>query len=101
LRRFRSIDFAFIIILVVGFVLTINLIKGRPAVFLLAILATAFAVYKVVRITYELRAGVSITAGLGLHDVNYPKASRPGAFWWAIGIELGWLLLASAAAVWF
>ena len=63
-----------------------------------AVLATVYVVYKLVRLVLEYRAGVSVRTRRFMEG-NYERATRPRAFWWAMGIEAGWLVLGAAVAV--
>jgi hypothetical protein len=75
-------------------------LPGRWSLGFAAVLATAYTVYKVVRLVLEYRSGVSVHFGrLRRVGPDYDRATRPFAFWWAMGIEVLCLLLGATAAV--
>jgi hypothetical protein len=99
MRRIRLIDGAALVtlLLALGW-LSMGGAEGRWPVPLVAVVATVYAAYKVIRIVFELRSGVSVGTGLG--EADYDRVGRPVAFWWAMGIEVACLLLGSGVAVW-
>jgi hypothetical protein len=99
MRRIRLIDGAALVTLLLALgLLGMGGAEGRWPVPLVAVLATVYAAYKLIRIVIELRSGVSVGAGLG--EADYDRIGRPVAFWWAMGVEAACLLLGSGVAVW-
>jgi hypothetical protein len=98
--RFMVIDAAFLVAGAAAMVVWWRSASGWWSLFAASVLATIYVVYKFVRLMMEYRAGVSVrTGGMRRWDVNYARAVRPLAFWWAMGIEAGWLLVGAAVAV--
>jgi len=80
--------------------LGVKVLPGRASLAFAAVLTMAYAAYKVVRLTLECRAGVSVHFGTrGRVGPDYDRATRPFAFWWAIGIEVMCLLLGASGSV--
>lgn len=71
---------------------------GQWPLVLAGVLATACTTFLVVRWVLEYRAGVSVHWGLRWLRPDYDRATRPLAFWWAMGIDMACLLLVAAAA---
>ena len=65
-----------------------------------AVLSTAYTAYKALRLVLEYRTGVSVRFSRR-YGPDYDRATRPWAFWWAMGIEAVCLLLAASVTVLF
>ena len=96
--RISLIDSAALIVLIGLCAFAVGGRSGPWAMPTSAALATAYVVYKLVRVALELRSGVSVGTGLG--DVDYHRLARPWAFWWAISVEVASLLLGAGIAAW-
>jgi hypothetical protein len=80
--------------------LGVRAFPGWGALAFAAVLATAYTVYKIGRLVFEYRAGVSVHFGFQSRvGPDYERATRPVAFWWAIAIEVFCLLLGAGLAV--
>lgn len=101
-RRVVSLDATFVLAimaaLLAGSVIGAQAMPGRWGVLFLAVLATAFAVYKVVRLVLEYRVGVSVASG-NRGGPDYERSAHPVAYWWAMGIEAAWLTIGAGLAV--
>jgi hypothetical protein len=103
IERVQSIDILFsitvlIVLLTWGFL--VRSLPGQWSVVFAAVMATVFVLYKIIRLILEYRSGVSVPFGrTRLSGPDYDRAAWPGAFWWAMGIELLVMLLATALAV--
>jgi hypothetical protein len=97
-RYIVVIDLLFLVAGVAALVIWWRSTSGWWSLCAAAVLATVYVVYKLVRLVLEYRAGVSVRTRR-LMEGNYERATRPTAFWWAMGVEAGWLLLGAAVAV--
>jgi hypothetical protein len=103
IERVHSIDVLFSITVLIALLtwgFLVRSLPGQSSVVFAAVMATVFVLYKIIRLILEYRSGISVPFGrTRLTGPDYDRAARPGAFWWAMGIEVLVLLLATALAV--
>jgi hypothetical protein len=74
--------------------------RGMVTLILVAAAATVFALYKLFRIHLEFRAGISVSTGWYAREgPDYAREKEPVSYWWAIGHESLYFLLAAAVAI--
>jgi hypothetical protein len=78
----------------------VRAVPGRWSLAFAGVLATAFTVYIFVCLVLEYRVGIFVSFGKRRRvGPDYDRATRPKAFWLAMGIEVVCLLFGAGAAV--
>jgi hypothetical protein len=102
-ERIQSIDILFSISVLIAMLTWGFLVSSVPRQWSLvfaAAIVSVFVLYKIIRLILEYRSGVSVHFGrIRREGPDYERATRPGAYWWAMGIEVVVMLLAIALAV--
>jgi hypothetical protein len=78
-----------------------RLLPGRSSLLFVGTLFAVYALYKLVRMVLEYRAGVCVPVGgrwrrfASEHD----RATQPKSFWWDMGMEMFYLVIGGGIAV--